>query len=147
MEAKNYMKHVLLILLITASLWAHAQKTTRNTVSEFRGVTITQMITTQADGTADTLFLMMGRNAKYTQIIDIVTLKHGTARDISDLLTECMKFLPEKESTSLEYRGNTLMSLGKNQIMLFGTGQDQRGYILLNKGVITKLQTDLAGHL
>lgn len=140
------MKHVILILLIAATLPVSGQKTTRNTISKMRGITITQVLT-ETDGVTDTLFMMMGQNGKYTHITDLVIVKHGTPGDINDLLTECMKFLPEKSGTSLEYKGNTLMSIGGGQIMVFGVGRDQRDYVMLSKGVISRLQTDLQGHL
>lgn len=134
------MKYVITFFLLV-NVSAYAQKTTRTTISSMRGISITRSITD-----ADTLFLLMGQNAKYTHITDIVMLKNGTAQDINELLTECMRFLPEKEGTSLEYKGNTMAILGKN-VMLFGTGRDQLDYIILSKAVIVKLQTDLQQHL
>jgi len=136
------MKHILLILFLTVTISATAQKTTRNTVSKLRGVEITQRITG-----ADTLYIMLGQNAQYKQVIDIVIVKSGSARDIYALLMECEKFLPEKSGTSLDYQGNTLMIAGKNQLAVYGSDQDERGYIMLRKDIISKLQTDLRGHL
>lgn len=132
------MKHVLFILALTGTLSAQAQKTTRESISSAKGVTITKAITE-----TDTLFIMMGQNVKYAHITDIIAIKHGSAQDIDELLTECMKFLPEKSGTSLEYKGNTLLSTGRNQVLLHGMGDDDQGCVLLNKGAITKLQTDL----
>lgn len=131
---------IISLSIITGS--ACAQKTTRETVSKIRGITITKVITE-----ADTLFMLMGQNSKYTHITDIIAIKSGTARDINMLLSQCMIFIPEKKGTSLDYEGNTILATGGSQIMLYGSGYDDRGYILLNKGAITKLQTDLQAHL
>lgn len=139
------MKHVIIILLLIGH-YSYSQKTTRQTVADARGVTVSRNIT-ERSGVPDTLFLMMGQNAKYTHITDIVMVKHGSANDINELLTECMKFLSEQDGSSLEYKGNTLMSMGGKQIMLFGSGRDKLGYILLNARIITKLQEDLQAHL
>jgi len=134
------MKHFLLILFLAVSLSAVAQKTTRNTVSKTRECSINQVISG-----ADTLYVMLGQNAQYKQVIDMVIVKSGSARDIYALLMECMKFLPEKDGSSLNYEGTTLLMAG-NRLAVYPTG-DQLGYVLLRKDVITKLQTDLRGHL
>lgn len=134
------MKLVSMTLLFTAlSLTAHAQKTTRLPISESKGLTVSASITE-----ADTLFMMLGQNQKYKHIVSTIAVKHGKLEDISDLLNECMKFLPEKEDTSLEYKGNTILSMGGNRLMVFGTGRDSGGYVLLDRKSISKLQTDIA---
>lgn len=134
------MKLVSLTLLLTAwVLTAYAQKTTRLTISEGKGLYVIATIT----GT-DTTFIFMGQNAKYKQVVNTITVKHGTLAEINDLLNECMKFLPEKEDTSLDYKGNTILSMGGNRLMVFGTGKDSGGYILLDKKSISKLQADIA---
>lgn len=130
------------VVLIFVTQNVIAQKTTRVTVSSSRGINITQMITD-----ADTVFYMMGQNGKYTHITDIVSIKSGSASDINDLLTECMKFLPEADGTSLEYKGNTIMAMGNKRLMLFGSGRDQLDYVLLTPAVVTKLQSDLRPHV
>jgi hypothetical protein len=135
-----------ILFMLGIVLTVQAQKTTRQTISESKVASITMRITEKEQG-ADTLFLMSGQNAKYTRVINTIILKHGNPNDINDLLTECLKFLPEAEDTSLEYKGNTLMALGKGRIMLFGSGRDKMGYIVLDKSAIAKLQTDLKGYL
>lgn len=133
---------VFLTLAVALAISASAQKTTRESVSSARGITITKVMTD-----ADTLFVMVGQNSQYTHITDIIAIKSGSGQDLDELLTACMKFLSEKSGTSLQFNGNTLMSPGKNKLYLYGTGQDDRGFVLLNQGVISKLQTDLRAHL
>lgn len=137
------MKNLVFLTLTLAVTWpATAQKATRESVSSTRGITITKVITE-----VDTTFVMIGQNSQYTHITDIIAIKSGSARDLDELLTECMKFLSEKSGTSLQFKGNTLMSPGKNKLYLYGAGQDDRGFVLLNQSVISKLQTDLRAHL
>lgn len=131
-----------LILAFIGTLSASAQKTTRESVSSARGITITKVMTD-----VDTMFVMVGQNSQYTHITDIIAIKAGSGQDLDELLSECLKFLSEKSGTSLEFNGNTLMSPGKNKVYLYGTGQDDRGFVLLNQGLITRLQTDLRAHL
>lgn len=132
------MKKLLVILFMLASAALYAQKTSRLAISEMKGLSIIASITEQ-----DTLFMMFGQNAKYKQIINTITVKHGTLADINDLLNECMKFLPEPEDTSLQYKGNTILSMGNSRLMVFAAGRDSNGYVLLNKTAISKLQGDI----
>lgn len=132
------MKQVVLILLMLGGVAVYAQKTTRLTISEMKGLSIIASITEQ-----DTLFMMFGQNAKYKQIVNTITVKHGTLTDINDLLNECTKFLPEPEDTSLQYKGNTILSMGNSRLMVFGSGRDSNGYVLLDNKSISKLQGDI----
>lgn len=141
------MKYIIIVILAFAAIPCLSQKTTRKTISSTRGIMITQTITEETTGAVDTLFLLMGQNGQYTHITDIVMVHHGTANDINDLLSECMKFIPEDQGTSLEFKGNTLMSMGNKRIMLFGTGRDSRDYVMIAPAIITKLQTDLKPYL
>lgn len=129
---------ICVIFSVTVST-CYAQKTTRLPVSEFRGITITGSATEK-----DTLFMMMAQNSAYTHITDIIGIKHGRLQDIKNLLDECMKFLPEADGNTLEYEGNTIAAFGNNRVMLYGTGRDSRGYVLLTRAVISRLQTDIA---
>lgn len=128
-----------MVIMMTAALSTYAQKTTRIPISSFRGITISGSATEK-----DTLFMMMGQNSAYTHITDIIGIKHGRLQDIKNLLNECMKFLPEADGNTLEYEGNTIAALGNNRVMLYGTGRDSRGYVLLTRAVISRLQTDIA---
>lgn len=139
---KNLVFLTITLGVLTGEIYAQDQKTTRQPVSSAKGVTITRVITE-----ADTLFLMMGQNVKYTHITDIISIKSGSAQDLDKLLTECMKFLPETSGTSKVYEGNTIAATGRNQVLLYGSGHDDQGCVLLNKNAITKLQTDLRAHL
>ena len=131
-----------IVLLTLITFATYAQKTTRESVSNFRGMIITKVMTE-----VDTTFIMMGQNAQYSQIVDLIVIKHGSAQEIDELLTECMKLLPEKDGTSLEFNGNSIYSMGGNKLLLSGIGNDSRDSVLLNKGLITRLQTDLRKYL
>lgn len=132
------MKIILLILLVGT---CYAQKTSREVIFKTSDITVTRNITE-----TDTTFFLMGQNAKYMRIIDIVMVKSGSARELNDLLAECMKFLNEKNGTSEQYEGNTLMVIG-NRIALYGKGIDDYKYILLNPGLITRMQANLQPYL
>lgn len=129
-------------LLFISCLAAFAQKSKSNTVVEIRGITIKQIIAEQ-DGAVDTTYLMMGRNSKYTQIVDIVTLKIGSAKEIADLLNECVKMSTESDGTSMQYEGNMISMIGK-QLVLFGSGEDSNGYVYLTKAALTKMTEAMA---
>jgi hypothetical protein len=124
----------LIVLLFPVCVFA--QKTTRITVSKIKEATVIGSVSKY-----DTIFMLMGQNARYTHIIDIVSLKAGTLQDINDLLTECLKFIGEGDGNSLDYKGNRIVSMG-NRIMVSEDGED--GYILLHKQAILKLQNDIA---
>lgn len=132
----------LAVVILLAATTVYGQKTNRQTISEFRDVKLTRNVTEN-----DTVFFMAGQNAAYLRIVDIVMLKSGSASDINNLLTECMKFLPEDKGTSIEFQGNTLRSMGGKKIMLSGSGRDDGKYIIVNAGLITKFQADLQPHL
>ncbi|HMG92372.1 MAG TPA: hypothetical protein VK589_20080 [Chryseolinea sp.] len=141
------MKTTLLLTFALAVVTAHAQKTTRETVAQVRGVDITKAVTEGPDGTQNVRFYMMGQNAQYTHITDIISIKYGTAEQIGELLVECMKFLPEKKGTTLQFKGNTIGATGGNYIVIWGEGHDDRGNVVLNKSQITKLLQGLRKHL
>jgi hypothetical protein len=132
---------VFLIFVLTAGL-ATAQKTMSEVVSQAKGVVIVRTISG-----SDTVFTMSGQNDQYAHIADQLILKTGTAQEINALLMECMKFLPEKGGASLEYEGNKIGATGRNSVVLFGSGNDDRGNVLLNKASITKLQEGLRRYL
>jgi hypothetical protein len=138
------MKLLIVVLLIPLSL--SAQKTTREVISNSKGISITRIIRTDASD-VDTVFMMSGQNVMYTHITDIVTLKYGAASQVNNLLTECLKALPEASGTSIEFDGNEIHSAGKGRLLLYGVGDSQRGCVLLTKNTITKLQTDLKPYL
>lgn len=134
------MKHllftsVILMLIVTTTL---AQKTTRSTIVEHKGIIINMMVTE-----GDTTYLMMGQNAKYTHIVNTIILKSGGVEEIYSLLEQCAKMMPEKDGTSLQYDGNTIATIDKQRVMLFGTGRDSQGFVLLNAPAVTKLMAPL----
>jgi hypothetical protein len=128
---------ILIIVFLLSPMCALSQKTQRLTVSKIKEATVIGSVTKY-----DTIFMLMGQNARYTHIIDIVSLKAGTLQDINDLLTECLKFIGEANGNSLTYKGNRIVSVGSNRLMVSEDGES--GYILLHKQAIIKLQNDIA---
>lgn len=127
----------LLFTLLTIA--SHAQKTTRTTIAEHKGIIINLLLTEAGDST----YLMMAQNAKYTHIVDIIVLKSGRLQEITALLEECRKMMPEKDGTSLNYEGNLIATFNKGRIMLYGSGDDKNGYVLLNEPTVEKLMASL----
>lgn len=133
------MKHVVLFLFAITSAYG---QTTRETISDFRQMTITRTITGE-----DTTFYFMGQNGKYMHITDLVSVKSGSASEINDLLTECVKFLPQADGSSVDFNGNTIMVLGKKKLMVYGSGGDSDQFVVLDGKLITRLQSDLQPYL
>ncbi|MEJ7645771.1 MAG: hypothetical protein WKF87_14345 [Chryseolinea sp.] len=132
------MRNTATAIILFLSITAYAQKTRTTELVAHKGITISQIVG------EDTLFLMLGRNAKYNQLVDIISLKSGRKLgDISTLLEECLKMTAEPKGTSLEYEGNSISSFGGGQIALWGRGKDSSGYVYLNKQIIGKLTEGL----
>lgn len=125
------------------SISAFSQKTRLMTVSDLKGAIITGSVTEKDGVLSDTLFIMTALNSKYTRLQEFITVKHGSLSEINNLLTECLNFLSEEKGTSLEFRGNTIMAMGDQKIMLFGVDEDSQGYVILNRSAITRLQADI----
>jgi hypothetical protein len=135
-----------IIIFLLIPLSSFSQKTTRDIIANSKGISITRIIRNEASD-VDTVFMMSGQNVKYTHITDIVTLKYGPAAQVNNLLSECLKALPEKQGTSIEFDGNEIHSAGNGRLLLYGVGDSQQGCVLLTKNTITKLLTDLKPYL
>lgn len=133
------MKPVIVIFFAITSAYG---QTTRETISDFRQMTITRTITG-----ADTTFYFMGQNGKYIHITDLVSVKSGSAREINDLLNTCVKFLPQEDGSSTEFNGNAIMSMGKKKLMVYGTDSDVGKFVVLDGKLIARLQEDLRPHV
>lgn len=137
----------LILLFLLSPFFTIAQKTTRQIISNSKGISITRIIKEEPNGEVDTVFMMSGQNVKYTHITDIIIVKYGQALEVNELLSECMKTLPEASGTSMEFNGNEIHSAGNGRILVYGIGDSKHGCVLLNKNAIVKLQTDLRPHL
>ncbi len=129
-------RRTILVILFIWYLSCNAQVTTRKTVSSSQDISIVQTITS-----GDTLFTMLGQNAEYQRIIDILVITSGSAGDIYDLLSQCILFLNQNKGSSMSYGENNLLILGNGQLAIWS--DDRHGYITLRKNLITKFQTDL----
>lgn len=132
------MKYIIVAMLAMAVTHASAQKTKTTTIIDLKGVVIHRFIIEQEEK-RDTAFSMMARNAKYSTIVDVITIRLGSADDIYRLLEECLKMFPEEVNTQLHFEGNGMVKFSKSQLMLFGAGKDSRGYVLLTSPTVTKL--------
>lgn len=139
------MKTIAFILLSVVTIPLFAQKTTREIVAKVRDIDITKSVTESSDGSQQVQFYMMGQNVQYSRITDIITVKYGTANEIGELLVECLKFLPEKSGTTLEFNGTTIGATGKNQVIVWDV--DNRGAVLLRRDQISTLLEGLRKHL
>lgn len=130
-------------ILFLLFLWyicscSYAQVTTRNTISKAQNISVVMSITA-----GDTTFTLMGQNAAYRHIIDILIIKSGSAEDIYDLLSQCLKFIPEQKGTSMSYGENNLLSFGNGQMSIWR----DRGSVTLRKNIIIKFQADLLTYI
>lgn len=137
-----YMNTLYLSILLSLVVNISFAQTKRETISDFRQMSITRTITE-----ADTTFYFMGQNGKYMHITDLVSVKAGSASEINSLLTECVKFLPQADGSSIDFNGNTLMVLGKKKLMVYGEGGDSGKFVVLDGKLIARLQSDLQPYL
>jgi hypothetical protein len=89
----------------------------------------------------DTLYHMMGRDARYTAVVSYITLKGGTMDLVTELLNKCLEAFNEDDGTSFDFEGSTIRvtkMMGAKLIALYGDGSDRDGFTLLNKNQINK---------
>lgn len=145
------MKPVVVVLFFVA-LQANAQKSQSTTVTKTPTVTIDRIIKFDEENTPlDTVYLMMARDARYSSIVELIGIKHGSADEIVGLLNKCLRSIEEEpDGTTLQFEGNTLSitkaALGK-VVMLHGIEDDRDGYVFLHKALISKITQKFKEHL
>ena len=80
----------------------------------------------------DIVYVLGGNDARYSKITSVVMIKSGTIIDIYNFSTKLQSSFFEEEGTTMEYDGQHVY-VGKGILMVYGTGKDKDGYIVLNK--------------
>lgn len=155
------MRLFILLLLIFIAVKAFSQKTVQYTIVEIKPVGITHIELTRfvhydsLNIPIDTNYILIGRNNRYTQLFEYITLKSGAIQDIYDLLNKATKFIDaELAGTSTTYKGNYLsveQLSGWKYIYIYGnhnstTLTDKNGYTVLDGHKIKKVMTLIEGY-
>lgn len=143
------MKKLLLITLILfAGIESYAQVTKRNVVIKTSASQIVDVATYDENkNPSDHLFVFLGRNREYTQIIDMITIFSGDA-------SEMLSFLSDLESFATNYKDDNEVS-GDVQghrvthVKMYGMrvcyihSSEKRGFMDIKDSDITKYKNKL----
>ncbi|MBO9699260.1 MAG: hypothetical protein J7604_03570 [Sporocytophaga sp.] len=143
------MRLVLFIIFITGlSFKAQSQKVARFDLVEGRCITVHGAI--QYDNSnkpVDTTYYMFGRDSRYTQIYESVTLKYGGLKDIHLLLTKCLEVLnTEPKGVSITFDGLTITTAqagGSKYLILDSIEKYSSGYTSVTNQQLKKIISDL----
>lgn len=134
---------VLTALLVLVSPFTYGQKSKNTTIFDQAKISVVRTIYYDESNTPmDTSYYMMGVNAKYQHITDIISLHKGEIAEMTNLFKKCLESFNEDAGTSLEVGDNSIYVeeyVGIKAIMLFGIDDDSRGYVNLNKNQVTKI--------
>jgi hypothetical protein len=141
------MKNIIVsgILLIFSLTGAFSQKVKQVEIckGQYGVYSLYASITYEIDQPKDTLFIVFGKNNRYTHITDLINLKAGSFNDVWNFFTYCMEFLnKEEEGMSETYKGNLISvtkTMGFKVINIYGEGKDASGWTGFNEKYLDKL--------
>lgn len=143
-DLKNRLKFALIVFIVLFPVFliteCSAQKSKKQDIINLKDIRISAYVNyDELNEVIDTSYYMSGQNAKYSAIIDIVTLGHGTHSEVLGLLKKCLESLSEGKGTSLEHNESRIYITSDKALMLYGVGDDEDGYTTLNKTQLGKL--------
>lgn len=139
---------VIITLIMIISGQVKAQKTKTSKVVSTQTITINQMIVyDESNIIIDTVYHMLGRDARYTALVEYITVKTGSKYDVISLLNKCLESFNEDPGTSFDFNGSSIhveQMMGVNVLYVYGEGSDNRGFISLTKSLTKRLITKLS---
>lgn len=134
---------VILIVLIFATIKdCSGQKTKKVDVINLKSIRIDAFIHyDESNVITDTAYFLSGQNAKYTAIVDLVTLKQGTYFDVLDLLRKCSEAFNEEKGTMIDHGHSSIYVADTKSLML--SSKDDNGYVMLNQSQLGKLTASM----
>lgn len=128
-----------------------AQKSKRIEVAKTAGIIVSCHVQFDENNQPiDTLYHMIGRDSRYTSIVEFITLYSGPSADLLQLLQKCTDAYNEDEGTSLQFGSSHIYVtklMGSLIVYLYGQGADERGYTYIGRSQITKLVKGINEHL
>lgn len=133
------MHYVMMILLVSSFIQAFSQKV--KSIDLCHGPQRSFIASAHITEGLDTTFLVIGRNNRYTHLIDYITLKSGGKEEMIQFFTYCRDFLDQEDDGVHEnYKGNVI---SVNKIMgvksLWVYGEDDDGFTYFNLKGLNKL--------
>lgn len=126
------MKRIFTIGLLSF-LWnvSYAQKTKTFDVCRAQFFHIYGHVRFEGDTQKDTTYHLIGKDSRYVQLIEYISLRQGSLQDIYNFLTYCNAFLKKEESGIADnYLGNHLsvnQFMGVKILSIYGINGDEKG--------------------
>lgn len=79
-------------MILLFSTESYSQLSRKEEIAKGDGSTLYVLHTTFKDGNTKDLFVLMGRNREYTELVDFIDVFSGTANEMSNFLTETQYF-------------------------------------------------------
>lgn len=142
------MKTLITTLFILTVSIAYSQKTKRMDVTSNAMLSVSCKITYDEDNNpSDTVYFMIGRDSRYTAIYESIIIKHGSLKEIYDLMNYGIEFFKnEDDGTSMDFEGNHLSIMrysGIKTILIYGMEDDSRGYSMCNRNQMEKIKAGI----
>lgn len=139
----KYIKIILIIMCFCHS--SFGQKTKTRQVSAIQNAWVSQYIRfDNKNESIDTAYTIYGRDARYSQIVEIFVIKKGDLYEIYSLLKSIRKFLQEEDTgTSSDIVGlhvSVDITIGMKYISIWDPQQGASGYVDLTNIQLKKLQ-------
>jgi len=127
------------ILAIVSVVYGYGQKTKTNTLIKNKNFVLLQAIKfDEFNIVIDTVYLLGGDDARYSQVAHPILLKSGTIIDIYNFATKLQAAFFEEKDTIMDYDGQRVY-VGKGTIMVYGVGKNTDAYIILNKEHVNQI--------
>lgn len=135
---------VFFILVVALSFKAQSQKIARFDIVSTQSLSIYGAVHYDSlNNPSDTLYYMFGRDSRYTQIYESVSLKSGNLKDLYSLIIKCQEVLKtEPKDVSITYLGTLITTnqmMGIKYISLYSDDKYSNGHTDLNATQLSRL--------
>lgn len=123
---------IFLTLFSLIAINAVAQKTKRFDIFSNQTTRLYGRVSYEGDVQKDTVYVILGRDARYQQIVEYIILREGSLKEIYDFFIYCNAFVKkEDDGVSETYEGNNIgvhKVLGMKYLSMNGIEGDDRGW-------------------
>jgi len=143
-------------LFCLISFFSFSQKTISYTIAEIKacGITLNRNVGYDSSNVPiDTIYFLIGRDNRYSQLFEYISLKTGSIQSIYDLLKKSYDFVnAELPGTSTIYKHNYLsvekvMGVNTKYIDIYASNEKgSKGYTGIDAYRIKKLMTLIEGY-
>lgn len=128
------------LILVSLVNECSGQKTKTIDIINLKSISINAFVHyDESNVVTDTAYYLSGQNAKYSAIVDIVSLAHGTQFEVLELLKKCLESLGEGKGTALNHNDSRIYITSDKALNLYGVDGDENGFVHLNKTQLGKL--------